>query len=92
MTALRKNGRAGLSTSLGVIVLYVLLAEAVQQPWVIALLHRRIDLPTPLDVLAASKWATIPDAHFPVAATLGWSLVALALPLGTQFFLEWAEL
>jgi hypothetical protein len=59
---------------------------------VIALLHRRIDLPTPLDVLAASKWATIPGAYFPLVTTLAWGLVALAFPLATQFLFERAEL
>jgi ABC-type transport system involved in multi-copper enzyme maturation permease subunit len=92
MTALLKNGRAGLSTSLGLFVLYCLLPVAVGLPWVIAFLHRKINLPTPLDVLMASKWATIPGAHFPVLATLGWCLVALAFPLASQLLFERAEL
>jgi len=85
MTALVKNGRAGLSLSLGIIVLDLLL------PWLTALLHRRINLPTPIDVLEASKWATIRAAHFPVAATIAWVLVALAFPLATQFLFERTE-
>jgi ABC-type transport system involved in multi-copper enzyme maturation permease subunit len=92
MTALLKNGRAGLSTSLGLFVLYCLLPVALNLPWVVDFLHRRIDLPTPVDVLAgASKWATIPGAHFPLVTTLGWCLVALAFPLAAQFFFERAE-
>jgi ABC-type transport system involved in multi-copper enzyme maturation permease subunit len=84
MTALMKSGRTGLSLSLGLFVIALFLPVAVNLLW-------RIDLPTPLDVLAASKWATLPGAHFPVAATIGWSLVALALPLAAQFLFERAE-
>jgi len=84
MTALVKNGRAGLSLSLGLIVLDLLLPVAVQMRW-------RVDVPSPADVLAASKWATGASAHFPVAAVLGWSLVALAFPLAAQFLFERAE-
>jgi hypothetical protein len=92
MTALLKNGRAGLSTSLGLFVLYCLLPVALNLPWVVDFLHRRINLPTPVDVLfAASKWATLPGAHFPLITTLGWCLVAVAFPLAAQFFLERAE-
>ena len=91
MTALLKNGRAGLSVGLGVFVLYSLLPVALGLPWVIAFLHRKINLPTPLGVLMASRWVTIPGVHFPVAVTLGWSLVALAFPLAAQFFFERAE-
>jgi ABC-type transport system involved in multi-copper enzyme maturation permease subunit len=91
MTALLKNGRAGLSTSLGLFVLYCLLPVALNLPWVVDFLHRRINLPTPVDVLLASKWATLPGAHFPLVTTVGWCLVALAFPLAAQFFFERAE-
>jgi len=84
MTALVKNGRAGLTLSLGIIVLDLLLPVVVHLGW-------RIDLPSPLDVLVGSRWATVRGAHFPVAATLGWCLVALAFPLATQFLFERAE-
>lgn len=84
MTALVKNGRAGLSLSLGLIVLDLLLPVAVHMRW-------RVDVPTPIDVLTASARATIPGAHFPLIVTLGWSLVALAFPLATQFLFERAE-
>jgi ABC-type transport system involved in multi-copper enzyme maturation permease subunit len=92
MAALMKNGRAGLSLSLGLIVLDLLLPVAVQLPWVIALLHRRINLPSFADVLQASAWTTIPGAHFPVMTTVAWSLVALAFPLASQLLFERAEL
>jgi ABC-type transport system involved in multi-copper enzyme maturation permease subunit len=84
MTALVKNGRAGLSLSLGLVLIGLSLPMAVHLRW-------RVDLPSPADVLAASKWATIPGMHFPLITTLAWSLVALAMPLATQFLLERAE-
>jgi ABC-type transport system involved in multi-copper enzyme maturation permease subunit len=92
MTALLKDGRSGLIVSLGLFVLYLLLPVALNLPWVVDFLHRKINLPTPVDVLVgASKWATIPGAHFPLVTTLGWCLVALAFPLAAQFFFERAE-
>jgi ABC-type transport system involved in multi-copper enzyme maturation permease subunit len=84
MTAVRRSTRNGLTSSLGLILIGLLLPAAVQLQW-------RINLPTPLDMLDASMWATIPGTHFPVAATAGWSLVALAFPLATQFLFERAE-
>lgn len=84
MTALVKSGRKGLNLTLGLILIDLLLPVAVHMRW-------QIVLPSFVDVLEASKWATVPGAHFPLMVILGWSLVALVFPLATQFLFERAE-
>ncbi len=84
MTALTKNGRNGMSYSLGV------LAISLPLPWALET-EAKVSVPSPFDVLEASKWATSQSAHFPFVAIIGWGLVALAFPLATQFLFERAE-
>jgi len=84
MTALTKSARSGLSFGLGLIVIAELLPVAGYAEW-------QIDLPSLFSVLETSRWATGQGAHFPLAATIGWSLVALAFPFATQFLFQRVE-
>lgn len=84
MTALSKSGSNGMARSLGLIVAAFVLPIAARREW-------HINLPSLATLLEASRWATMPGIHFPWAAMIGWSMVALAFPLATQFLFERTE-
>ena len=85
LAVVARSGRMGLSYSIGIMFIHLLLPTAVRHYW-------QIHLPSVMDFMAqASRFIATGSGPSHAWAYLGWTLVALAFPLATQLLLERAE-
>ena len=85
MTLVARSGRQGLSYGFGILFIALLLPVAVAYNW-------NVHLPSILGFMVdACKWSSRPSGAFPAGALFGWTIVALAFPLATQWLLERSE-
>lgn len=84
MTVLTRSGRSGLSYSLGVSLIYLLLPVAADRLW-------QIHVPSLSQLMASCEWVTSCSIAFPATRLAGWALVGLAFPIGAQLLVENAD-
>jgi hypothetical protein len=85
MALVARSGRQGLSYSLGILVIDLLLPAAASYYW-------NVNFPSVLGfMMATCKWATSASEAFPAGALVLWAAIALAFPFAAQLLLERAE-
>jgi hypothetical protein len=85
MTMVARSGRQGLSYSIGILFISLLLPAAAAYNW-------NVHLPSVFGfMMDTCKWFGRPTGAFPAGALFGWTIVALAFPLATQLLLDRAE-
>jgi len=85
LTVVARSRGQGLSYSIGIMFIHILLPAAVQRYW-------HIHVPSIMEFMGhASKSIGTGSGPSHAGAYLGWTLVALAFPLATQLLVERAE-
>jgi ABC-type transport system involved in multi-copper enzyme maturation permease subunit len=85
MTVVARHGRQGLSYSIGILFISLLLPFAVYYYW-------KVNFPSVLGfMIAGCNWVTSTKMAFPIGGLVLWTVIALVFPVAAQLVLERAE-